>query len=112
MNLKELATQYFETFSNQNIEGLRLMFADNVTLADWEASAEGMENVLTANQKIFDAVESIIVTPLTIYEANGTVIAELSIEINNGTEPTIRVCDVIDFDENGKILNIRAYLGG
>jgi len=112
MNLKELATQYFETFSNKNTEGLRLMFADNVTLADWEASAEGMENVLTANQKIFDAVESIVVTPQTMYEDNSTVIAEIRIDINNGDQASINVVDVIDFDENGKILNIRAYLGG
>lgn len=112
MDLKEISKQYFEKFSIKDIEGLRLMFADNVTLADWEASAEGMDDVLTANQKIFDAVESIKVTPQAIYEDNGTVIAEIRIDINNGDQPSINAVDVIDFDQDGKILNIRAYLGG
>ena len=36
-DLKELATQYFTTFSNKDIEGLDTMFTDDVTLRDWEA---------------------------------------------------------------------------
>ena len=35
-NIKDIALTYFKTFSEKNIDGLRDMFDDNVTLRDWE----------------------------------------------------------------------------
>ena len=108
MELKELATQYFTTFSSKDINGLDAMFTDDVVLRDWESSAEGRTDVLAANQVIFDAVETIEVTPLAIYQEMDTITAEISILID-GTD-TLLVVDVITFVD-GKISNIRAYRG-
>ena len=108
MELKEIATQYFTTFSNKDIDGLALMFTDDIVLRDWERSAEGSTDVLAANQAIFDAVDSIEVTPLALYQDLDIVIAEISILIN-GTD-TLLVNDVLTFVD-GKISNIRAYRG-
>ena len=108
MELKELATQYFTTFSSKDINGLDVMFTDDVVLRDWETSAVGRTDVLAANQVIFDGVETIEVTPLAIYQEMDTITAELSLLID-GTD-TLLVVDVITFVD-GKISNIRAYRG-
>ena len=108
MELKELATQYFTTFSSKDINGLDAMYTDDVVLRDWETSAVGRTDVLAANQTIFDGVETIEVTPLAIYQEMDTITAELSVLID-GTD-TLLVVDVITFVD-GKISNIRAYRG-
>ena len=72
MDLKAKAEQYFETFSSKDLNGLASMFADNIMLRDWTGDATGKEKVLTANQDIFDAVDTIQVTPLTLYQAEAS----------------------------------------
>ena len=109
MNLKELAAQYFSAFSEKNIEVVKKFFSEDVILRDWEISANGLEDVVKANQSIFDAVETIHVNPLEIYQDGHTVSAELKITVNGNEE--LLVVDVIDFDDNQKIKAIRAYKG-
>lgn len=110
MSLKEVCRDYFNTFSNKDLSGLRKLFADDVSLRDWEIQANGMQEVLDANQRIFDGVDSIHVNPLKFYEDDNTVIAELQINVNLGNE-TLLVVDVIEFDDEKKITAIRAYKG-
>jgi len=109
MDLKAKAEQYFKTFSSKDLNGLASMFADNIMLRDWTGDATGKEKVLTANQDIFDAVDTIQVTPLTLYQEDNTVIAEIEIEVNG--DEKLMVVDVIDYDDNGLITSIRAYKG-
>ena len=109
MNLKQLSEQYFETFSNKDLEALSEMFSDEVSLRDWEIQASGKSAVVAANENIFSSVETINVEPTHIYCDNNTVIAELNITVNGEVE--LLVTDVIEFDDNGKITNIRAYKG-
>jgi len=108
MELKELAKKYFETFSREDLDGLAEMFDDNVVLKDWDISATGKMGVLAANRNIFESVESIVVTPIYLYEDNSTVVAELSIVVN-GREHLF-VVDVLSF-VGDKIASIRAYKG-
>jgi len=108
MNLETLAEDYFEAFSHKDLDTLALMFHDDVELRDWEISAEGIDEVLEANQKIFDSVTSIKVTPDALYSDGDTVIAELIIDIN-GKEKLL-VVDILTF-ENDLIKSIRAYKG-
>ena len=110
MSLIEISKEYFETFSNKDLPGLQGLFSDNITLRDWELKAEGKENVLAVNEKIFNAVTDIHVTPLKLYEDGNTVIAELEIVIDNTSTP-LRVVDVIVFDGSSRICAIRAYRG-
>jgi ketosteroid isomerase-like protein len=114
MDLKAKAEQYFETFSSKDLDGLASMFTDDIRLRDWTGDATGKGKVLTANQDIFDAVDTIQVTPLTLYQAeasleDNTVIAEIEIEVNG--DEKLMVVDVIDYDDNGLITSIRAYKG-
>ena len=107
--LRELTVNYFDFFSNQEIESLKLMFDRNIKLRDWEIDAEGIDDVIKANLNIFNSVESIKVKPLLIVEEDGRVFAELDIVIN-GTD-SIKVVDIIEFNDNSKIINIRAFKG-
>ena len=85
------------------------MFAENISLRDWDITAVGKEQVVTANRTIFTAVETIEVTPIHLYQEGQTVIAELEILIDD-TERLL-VIDVLQFDRHGKIESIRAYKG-
>jgi hypothetical protein len=107
-DLKQLAINYFETFSRKDLDGLAKLFTDNPSLRDWTGLAEGKANVSTANKNIFDSVETITVTPTALYQDSNTVSAELDILIN-GTEKLL-VVDVITF-EGDKISSVRAYKG-
>ena len=82
-SLKNLAKDYFKTFSSMNLEKLKLFFDDAIELRDWEICASGLNEVLKANQAIFENVNSIEVNPIEINEINNKVFAELSILINH-----------------------------
>jgi|TARA_R110001583_G_scaffold10570_1_gene48487 hypothetical protein len=112
MNLENIAKSYFAAFEQKKIEVLEGMFHENVSLKDWNISAVGKQDVLSANASIFKAVDVLKVDVENLYVANMTVIAELSIYANN--DPAIPVIDIISFaddKEDLKITSIVAYRG-
>ena len=108
-NIKDSAQSYFTIFSEKNINGLREMFDDNVTLRDWEIDKQGIENVLKANLNIFQNVKTIKAIPQNIVSENNFVFAELKIIVNGDEE--LKVVDMIEFNEKGKIISIKAFKG-
>ena len=107
--LLDKSFEYFQTFSEQDSEGLRSMFSDDVILHDWDIIANGIDEVVQANQDIFDSVDTIVAEPLKTYLDNNVVITELKIIINE--DETLLVTDIIEFNEFGKIKFVRAYKG-
>ena len=106
--MKEKLINYFQTFSNKDINGLSEMFSDDVRLSDWDIMEFGRKNVLIANQKIFDSVETITVKPINFYfDDDNTAAVEILVVVNE-TE-ILEVVDVISFNENGLIDSIKAY---
>ena len=108
-NIKDSAQSYFKIFSEKNINGLREMFDDNVTLRDWDIDKHGIESVLKANLDIFQSVNSIIAIPQNIISENNFVFAELKIIVNGDEE--LKVVDIIEFNTKGKIISIKAFKG-
>ena len=108
-NIKDSAQSYFTIFSEKNINGLREMFDDNVTLRDWEIDKQGIENVLKANLNIFQNVKTIKAIPQNIVSENNFVFAELKIIVNGDEE--LKVVDIIEFNKKGKIISIKAFKG-
>tara|TARA_B100000401_G_scaffold351839_1_gene249456 strand:+ start:272 stop:607 length:336 start_codon:yes stop_codon:yes gene_type:complete len=108
-NIKDSAQSYFTIFSEKNINGLREMFDDNVTLRDWDIDKQGIENVLKANLNIFQNVKTIKVIPQNIVSENNFVFAELKIIVNGDEE--LKVVDIIEFNKKGKIISIKAFKG-
>ena len=107
-NIKDIALSYFKTFSEKNINGLREMFDDKVTLRDWDINKQGIESVLKANLNIFQNVKSIDAIPQNIISENNFVFAELKIVVNDNE---LKVVDLIEFNKKGKIISIKAFKG-
>ena len=109
MDLKELCLGYFKSFTAKDIEGLKGVFSEDVTLRDWEVEVKGMKKVIETNEKIFSEIESIEVVPKVMYQENDTVISEIEVIINK--DRPMLVVDIIEFNNGGKIKSIRAYKG-
>ena len=107
-NIKDTALSYFKTFSEKNIDGLREMFDENVTLRDWDIDKKGIESVLKANLNIFQNVKTINAIPQNIISENNFVFAELKIVVN---DDELKVVDLIEFNKKGKIISIKAFKG-
>ena len=105
--------EYFTTFSEKDSDGLRNMFSNDVYLRDWEILANGIDEVVAANQDIFDKVDTIVATPFRVWDflshEDNVVVAELEIVVND--EETLLVTDILEFDDDEKIKSIRAYKG-
>ena len=105
--MKEIIKKYFEYFSNKDIEMLKSLFSKNVTLKDWEINVNGFDEVVQANIKIFDNVETIQVTLVEYYEHKKSCVCLIDILVNK--KEILNVIDIIRFDENNKISEISAY---
>jgi hypothetical protein len=107
--LSELAIDYFNAFSRSDILRLEKCLSDEVSLHDWSLDANGIESVLNEYANIFESLSDVVVNVVNLYEIEPTVIAELIITAKE--IGSIKVVDILTFDENGKIRSIRAYKG-
>ena len=99
---------YFQKFSDKDLEALAEMFAEDVLLTDWDISESGKDDVVAANKRIFDSVESIVVKPLSVYsDGDNSFAVEILILVND--KEILEVVDVICFNEEGLINSIKAY---
>ena len=110
--MKKLVTEYFDAFASKDVEKLKELYADDVSLRDWLSSASGKEDVLESNRRLFAAVTDITINQNDHYSSKNTVASEIDLVLrhNDGTEDNLLVVDVIEF-KDGKIKEIRAYLG-
>ncbi len=107
--LSELAIKYFNAFSMADITALEKCLSDNVSLRDWNLDVAGIKFVLNEYSKIFKSLSDIVVDVVRLYEIESIVVAELIIKAKE--IGSIKVVDILSFDENGKIYSIRAYKG-
>ena len=112
-NIKELTEEYFKAFSSKNKEKLRELYAEDFSLRDWLSQAKGRERVLDLNQQFFDAYQRLDLEILSIYVDGNTTASEIALSIDDPLEGTKRllIVDVIEFSEDGKMKDLRAYFG-
>jgi len=103
----QIAMLYLKAFSEKDLASLETMFAENVILTDWEGQMIGKENVLAFNQTLFSQLGHIRIDLDKIAIGHNTVMVEILIVLDNKVK--IPVVDVIDFDQDDKIREIRAY---
>mgnify|MGYP001345688067 CR=1 FL=1 len=114
MKIKEKAKEYFKLFEKGNDIGLSEMYDDEIQLIDWGGSYNGKEDVLSMNRELFESskisvtIRSIEVGMSPAGFPSNRVYCKIYIQINNDM---IKVMDVIDFNEEGKITKIEAYKG-
>lgn len=105
----DLAQTYIQAFSNHDLAALDLMFADDVSLIDWDGEHHGRAEVLVTNQGIFEAVPGIWADIVHCHPADQTVVLELLVHVDS--ETVLKVVDVLTFNAAGQIASVRAYKG-
>jgi hypothetical protein len=103
----QIALMYFQSFCKKDTASLEVLFSDSILLTDWDVLIIGKQNVLNFNQQFFNRVNTIRIDVDKIAVGLDTVIAEIKIIIDNVV--VAAVVDVIDFDQDNKIKEIRAY---
>lgn len=106
------AIEYFKLFGAGNLEGLSKMYSDEIHLTDWNGQWKGKEEVLKMNKGLFDSTT----LSVTVHSVDGSdflapkqkVYCHILIQVG---DDVIKVMDVIDFNENGKIIKIEAFKG-
>lgn len=111
MDLVKLSTNYFKIWNSHNIEKLKNIFSEDCSLRDWNINVSSRNNVLSANQNIFDDVPDIKVEIISqhLSESTNTVVAEIIVHLNE--KEKLKVVDIITFNQVGLISSIRAYQG-
>lgn len=110
--MKEIAKEYFKAFNEQDTNKLDELYSDDIRLRDWITEARGKDNVIISNRKLFSSNQKIKINVNKMYEEVDTVVCEIDILIeNDGDQARLMVVDVIEFDDDDKINEIRAYLG-
>ena len=84
------------------------MFADDVTLRDWNISVSGKPAAVRETARKFESATAIDIQTLSLHESDGSVAGELRRVVDG---KITLVVDVIAFDTNRKIESMRAYLG-
>ena len=105
--MERLIKEYFKFFSNKDILSLEKLFAEDVKLVDWETYAKGKDEVIKANKKIFDQVDTLQIEVNNLYINGQTAICLIDILINKSEK--LKVIDLIRFNNDNKITLISAY---
>lgn len=109
MSHRDRFLAYLSAYQAKDIVAVGQMFSDDVRLRDWNICVEGKAAALAETRKNFDAVQTLEIVPLKLYETQDAVAGELQIVVNG--EIDLRVIDAIEFDPHGRIVSIHAYKG-
>lgn len=109
ITIRKLAEAYIAAFNRHDLDGLSTLFDDAVTLRDWTLEASGREAVLAANRSIFEAVPKIAVTIVKSVVEGRAAALELDIDLDGNEH--IKVVDLLEFTEAGRVVAVRAFKG-
>eukprot|EP00472_Partenskyella_glossopodia_P003452 CAMPEP_0197541594 /NCGR_PEP_ID=MMETSP1318-20131121/67247_1 /TAXON_ID=552666 /ORGANISM="Partenskyella glossopodia, Strain RCC365" /LENGTH=121 /DNA_ID=CAMNT_0043100787 /DNA_START=386 /DNA_END=751 /DNA_ORIENTATION=+ len=112
--LEDAAKNYFEVWNSQDLKALEGTFiAENAYLRDWDIEKKGTKEVVAANGGIFKAVPKIKITVEKLHpNPTGMSIAcEILVHLNDDNKTVLKVVDVIEMSDEGKIKAVRAYKG-
>jgi hypothetical protein len=109
MSNTERFLAYLQHYANRDIDSISAMFADDITLRDWNLAVSGIAAAVAETTKNFQSAQAIEIEALHIYEREDAIAGELRILLDGVTE--LFVVDVLTFDADGRIKAIRAYLG-
>ena len=104
--LAQLSRDYITLFGLENVEQLKTLYADTISLIDWTGQWDGKENVLAANRSFFDA-NTFTITLLETDTCGKKTYNRIRLAIEGGE--TLDIMDVITFDTEDKIFEIKAY---
>ena len=109
-NVKELATDYLNAFSQKDKQKLSELYSDDFSLRDWLSEAKGKEKVLELNQQFFDNYPDFSLSINEIYVDENTACCEITINLGDGSKDLL-VVDVINFSQDGRLEKLKADFG-
>ena len=117
--IENVLRDYFEAFSNKDVDTLETMFAKDIQLTDSFGHWSGIEDVIEANKTIFKNCLRITAIVDAFIVEGDSACAVIDIEImTQGSDPTndfrenhqtLKVIDYFVFDDDLKIKKISAY---
>eukprot|EP00658_Telonema_sp_P-2_P081896 TRINITY_DN8511_c0_g1_i4.p1 TRINITY_DN8511_c0_g1~~TRINITY_DN8511_c0_g1_i4.p1 ORF type:complete len:146 (+),score=55.34 TRINITY_DN8511_c0_g1_i4:147-584(+) len=110
-NLIQLTQKYFEVWNAHDQEGIQGLHAEESSLQDWSCQL-GPTNadVATGIAGIWSGAPKIAINVLDIYLCQPTLTCVANIEVVVDENTTIKVCDVIAYNDEGKVVSLNAYL--
>jgi steroid delta-isomerase len=109
MSHRQQFLTYLHHYADKNLDAIAAMFADDITLRDWNLAVTGKAAALRETAKNFESAQTIEIELRHLYVSNDGVAGELRIVIDGAVE--LYVVDVLTFAADGRIQAIRAYLG-
>ena len=100
---------YLRAYESRDIDRVADLLAEDVSLRDWKIAVQGKAAALAETRANFEAASAIEIQPLRLYVGESSVAGELRILVDDCIE--LFVVDVLDFNPQGKISAIRAFLG-
>lgn len=100
---------YLHAYESRDIDRVADMFADDVSLRDWKIAVQGKAAAIAETKLNFESARSIRIQPLRLFEGEASVAGELRILVDDDIE--LFVVDVLDFDPQGRVRAVRAFLG-
>lgn len=109
MTSRDRFLEYLRAYESRDIDRVADLLADDVSLRDWKIAVHGKAAAVAETQANFEAARSIQIQPQRLHVGEASVAGELRILVDGHIE--LFVVDVLDFDSQGKITAIRAFLG-
>jgi len=104
---ESLAKNYFAKWNAHDLVGLKELMHPSVVLWDWENKAQGLEQVIQLNADIFLSAPQINAEIINLFTKRDAVGAELKVNVTN--IESIDVFDILKFNQDGKIILIKAF---
>lgn len=109
MTPQAIFLDYLRRYAAKDLDGIAAMCSEDVTLRDWNLSVKGRDAAVAETRKNFESSTSIRIDVLRVLAGENSVAGELRILVDGHIE--LFVVDVLDFDAEGRITAIRAFLG-
>ena len=109
MTPRDRLADYLHRYAAKDLDGIAAMFSEHITLRDWNLSVKGRDAAIAETRKNFESAATIHIEVLRVLESANSVAGELRILVDGHIE--LFVVDVLDFDAEGRITAIRAFLG-
>ena len=106
---EELLKDFLHAYEQKDLDAISEMVSEDVFLRDWNLEASGKESLIREFSKNFATQASIEIRILRTFSSDAGTAAE--IEIALGDEQTLRVVDILGFDNDLKISSIVSYKG-
>jgi hypothetical protein len=93
-------------FLSKNPKGLEELYSEDITLTDWNGQWKGRLAVLEMNENLFNNDFHLKIDEVRI--SGNRTYGHIQLEIGGST---LKIVDVIDWSNDGKIKHITAYSG-